>query len=77
MKLFTFVAIIDLTDNRNTMKFVTSLEGRIALWEAGKPAMAMSDARAKDVVTGLCFNGYNAILVKAPSFMAFNNAEEN
>ena len=77
MKLFTFIAIIDLTDNRNTMKFVTSLEGRNALWEAGKPAMAMGDTKAKDVVTGLCFSGYNAILVKAPSFMALNNAEEN
>ena len=76
MKLTTYIAIIDLTDNRNTMKFVTSLEGRMALWEAGKPAMALSEARAKDIVLGLCVNGYNATLIKAPSFMSFNNKEE-
>ena len=75
MKLTTCIAIIDLTDNRNTMKFVTSLEGRMALWEAGKPAMAMGDTKAKDIVLGLCMNGYNATLIKAPSYMSFNNKE--
>ena len=78
MKLKTYIAIIDLTDNRNTLRFVTGLEGRCALWEAGKPALAMSDTKAKDIVMGLCFNGYNATLVKAPGYMSFNNpAEEN
>ena len=76
MKLTTYIAIIDVTDNRNTLRFVTSLEGRNALWEAGKPAMAITESRAKDIVLGLCMNGYNATLIKAPSYMCFNNKEE-
>ena len=78
MKLNTYIAIIDLTDNRNTLRFVTSLEGRNALWEAGKPAKAFSKTVAKDVVMGLSFNGYYATIVEAPNWMVFNNpTEEN
>lgn len=76
MKLTTYIAIIDLTDNRNTLRFVTGLEGRNALWEAGKPAKAFSKTIAKDVIMGLCLNGYYATIIEAPNFMSFNNKEE-
>lgn len=76
MKLATYIAIIDLTDNRNTLRFVTSLESSNALWEAGKPAKAFSKTVAKDVLMGLCLNGYSAIIVKSTSLIVPNNKEE-
>ena len=65
IKRFSHIAVIFQDEARNTIKFVTKIEGRNALWEAGKPALKVSDAAARDVQFGLCCNGYTAVIVKA------------
>lgn len=56
-------------------RFVTSVSDspKMAHWEAGEPAMRFSEDYAKDIVFGLCVNGYAAGVVKVPKGVEFRN----
>lgn len=74
MKYNHFVVIIE-ADNR--IKYVTRINStnKVALWEAGKPAMKMTKTAAEDMVFGLVANGFQAAVLRAPSFIEPMNVE--
>lgn len=54
----------------NYIKYVTHIDHRTrsALWEDGKPALALNTSIAYDLYTGLRYNGFKAVLVKLPDY---------
>lgn len=61
----TYVAVFTNQDGDIRTRFVTDLPARnTAEWNAGKPALAISEAYAKDIVLGLTLNGFAAAVVK-------------
>lgn len=62
--------------NGNKMKFVTGIEYDYARWEDGKEAMKFELDHAADIVKGLCFNGYHAVIVDAYFFSKLWNPEK-
>ena len=68
MKNKTYVALIYPVDN--SLTFVTHVDSHdhSALWEAGKPALAMSKTVAEDVYFGLRLNGYKANILTMPAY---------
>lgn len=53
-----------------TFSFVTHLNDRNAKWDVGQRALLFaSKAYAKDIPTGLCLNGFPAMLVEIPNYM--------
>lgn len=75
-KYLTYIAVIIPEGNKNTVKYVTRLEGRSACWEDGKPAKKFNDAYAKDVAFGLCMNGFQAVVMKALDCLELANPAE-
>ena len=74
MKYNHFVVILE---SANRIKYVTDINSRtkVARWEAGKPAMHFSKYSAEDLVFGLVANGFQAAVLRAPSFMEPVNEE--
>ncbi len=62
--------------NDNKIKFVTDTEGHYAKWEDGKDAIQFTLVHAADIVKGLCFNGYHAVIVDAYFFERLWNPKE-
>lgn len=61
----TYVAVFTNKDGDIRTRFVTDLPARnTAEWNAGKPAMPISESYAKDIVLGLTLNGFAAAVVK-------------
>ena len=61
----TYVAVFTSQDGIIRTRFVTDLPSRnTAEWNAGKPAMPISESYAKDIVLGLTLNGFAAAVVK-------------
>lgn len=60
-----------LVDCGTRFRFVTQiLIGKTAEWNADQQALLFSNrAYAKDIATGLCLNGFPAMLVEVPSYM--------
>lgn len=80
VKYKTYVAVFFpdhwfvLGDSPKTyVKFVTGTEGTTAHWEADKPAVALSESFAKDIVYGLTMNGYAAAVIKVLDTMKLWN----
>ena len=75
VKFKTHVAVFfpDHDSPKNYVKFVTGTEGTTARWEADKPAVALSESFAKDIVYGLTMNGYAAAVIKVLSTMELRN----
>lgn len=66
--------------HENSIRYVTEMDTirRDAKWEAGKPAVPMSKARAVDLFLGLRCNGYKAVTVAMPDYeQPCNPAEED
>lgn len=57
----------------NDLKYVTSINGRCALWEDGKPAKEFGSTTATDICKGLNLNLIPAIVIKAPTYMELTN----
>lgn len=56
--------------NENSFRFVTRLNGGNAEWNVGQQALLFSSrSYAKDIATGLCLNGFPAMLVEVPTYM--------
>ena len=70
----TYVAVFFEQDGVTTVKYVTSAERSWAHWEAGKPAMPISESYARDIVYGLTLNGYAAAVVTVPHGVELKNA---
>ena len=66
MKLNTYTAVFFEKDGKEIIRWVTSTQGSQFYWDAGKPAMKMPDALARDIVYGGTLNGYRVALVKMP-----------
>lgn len=61
----SFVAVFTNQDGNIRTRFVTDLPARnVAEWNAGKPALSVSESYAKDIVLGLTLNGFAAAVVK-------------
>ena len=61
----TYVAVFINKDGESYVRFVTDLPARnTAEWNAGKPAMKLSEDYAKDIVFGLTLNGHPAAVSK-------------
>lgn len=61
----TYVAVLTNKDGDIRTRFVTDLPSRnTAEWNAGKPAMQISESYAKDIVLGLTLNGFAAAVIK-------------
>ena len=71
MKFKTYVAIV----RNNAFQYVTGINSVQAVWENGRPAKAMSQTTATDLVVGLRANGYPAVLVKLPDYECPVNPE--
>lgn len=75
VKYTTHVAVMFTDeDGRVITKFVTGVDGSDAFWEAGKPAMKLTEPFAKDVVLGLTWNGYAAAVIKVVNGVTLRNA---
>ena len=62
----TYVAVFTNKGGDIRTRFVTDIPARnLAEWNAGKPAMPLSESYAKDIVFGLTLNGHAAAVVKA------------
>lgn len=72
MKYNHFVVIIG---SDNTIKYVTSInrENKCAIWAKDAEAMKMTKTAAEDLVFGLVANGFQAAVLRAPSFMELRN----
>lgn len=68
MKYNHYVVIIE---SDNHVKYVTSInrENKCAIWKSGEAAMKFSKTAAEDLVFGLVANGFQAAVLRAPSFM--------
>jgi len=75
-KFDAFVAVFFSKDGENTVKFVTEVDRNTASWEAGKPAMKLSESFAKDIVFGLTLNGFAAAVVRVLHGVEFRNGKE-
>lgn len=61
----TYVAVLFNEDGEVYTRFVTGLPARnTAEWNAGEPAMKLSEGYAKDIVFGLTLNGHAAAVIK-------------
>lgn len=61
----TYVAVFTNKDGDIGTRFVTDIPTRnVAEWNAGKPALQISESYAKDIVLGLTLNGFAAAVVK-------------
>ena len=70
----TYVAVFTNKDGEIRTRFVTDIPSRnTAEWNAGKPAMALSESYAKDIVFGLTLNGHAAAVVKVLHGVELNN----
>ena len=64
-KFDSYVAIFTNKDGDIQTRFVTDIPARnMAEWNAGKPALALAESYAKDIVFGLTLNGFAAAVVK-------------
>lgn len=68
---------VALLEYDGTLTYVTAVDNHThsAEWEAGKPAIALSANTAEDVAFGLNYNGYKAVIIKAPDFYNLKNKE--
>lgn len=66
MKNKTYVGLM----LNNHIKYVTHIDHRTrtALWEDGKPALALNTDIAYSLYTGLRCNGFKAVVVKMPDY---------
>ncbi len=55
------------------VRFVTGMEGSIAMWEDDQPAMKLSESFAKDIVYGLTLNGFTAAVIKVVNGVELRN----
>ena len=71
------IGILSSHKDRTEIKYVTSVqtEPKVAHWEDGKEAMEFSKDYAKDLVFGLCVNGYSAIVMIKPDYLTLVNPE--
>ena len=72
----TYVALIYPVDN--SLTYVTHVDSRdhTALWESGKPAVALDQRSAEDLYFGLRCNGYKALIVTLPAYEEPRNPEK-
>ena len=70
----TYVAVFTNKDGDIRTRFVTDLPARnTAEWNAGRPALAISESYAKDIVLGLTLNGFAAAVVKVLHGLELSN----
>jgi hypothetical protein len=67
-----------MNDDNNRIKYVTKInrENKCAFWADGEPAMTFTKTIAEDYVYGLVVNGFNAVVIKAPSFIELCNGSD-
>ena len=69
------IGILFSTETETTIKYVTSVQTqpKVAKWDDGEPAMALSKEYAKDLAFGLCVNGYIAIPMLKADYLDLRN----
>lgn len=78
-KIKYVIGVIGGNDNVNTIKYVTSIDTNtnVAKWESNKEAKVFdSKSYAEDIAFGLCVNGYSAVVMIKPDYIALKNPED-
>lgn len=69
------VGVLTTTKTEATIRFVTAIEKRVALWEAGKKALTFSKLYAQDLAMGLCMNGTLAVPILVADYLSLENPD--
>lgn len=72
-KFYAYVGVLFNSPNGAIVKFVTSVDGNQAHWDAGKPAMKFTESFAKEIVVGLTMNYHPSCVIKVPTGTELKN----